>query len=89
MEKEPAGLLISLAISGIIATFLAMMAESVGYLLVSSVFWEGSILYNFFLFPKNNTNFLHTLTESLCLPSANNELHASQLKKSRIWWKIY
>jgi RsiW-degrading membrane proteinase PrsW (M82 family) len=50
VEKEPAGLLISLAISGIIATFLAMMAESVGYLLVSSVFWEGSILYNFFFY---------------------------------------
>lgn len=50
VEKEPAGLLISLALSGIIATFLAMMTESMGYLLVSSVFWEGTLLYNFFFY---------------------------------------
>ena len=48
VEKEPAGLLVSLAISGIIATFLAMVTESIGYMFVSGVFWEGSVLYNFF-----------------------------------------
>ena len=50
VEKEPAGLLVSLAISGIIATFLAMVTESIGYMFVSGVFWEGSVLYNFFFY---------------------------------------
>ena len=50
VEKEPAGLLVSLAISGIIATFLAMVTESIGYMVVGSVFWEGSVLYNFFFY---------------------------------------
>lgn len=50
VEKEPAGLLVSLAISGIIATFLAMVTESIGYMVVGSVFWEGSALYNFFFY---------------------------------------
>ncbi len=50
VEKEPAGLLISLAISGIIATFFAVITESIGYMIVGSIFWEGSVLYNFFFY---------------------------------------
>ena len=50
VEKEPMGLLISLAISGVFATFFAMIAETVGHMLVTTAFWEGSVLYNFFFY---------------------------------------
>lgn len=50
VEKEPARLLISLAVSGIIATFLAMFAEMIGSIVLGAIFLEGSILYNFIFF---------------------------------------
>ncbi len=50
VEKEPAGLLISLILFGVIATFFAVIAEMIGSVIVGILFWEGSILYNFFFY---------------------------------------
>lgn len=50
VEKEPARLLVSLALSGIIATFFAVIAELTGSVVVGLIFPEGGILYNFVFF---------------------------------------
>lgn len=50
VEKEPAGLLLSLAVCGIVATFLAMIAEMFGSVVVGLLFREGSVRYNFLFY---------------------------------------
>ena len=46
VEKEPAGLLLSLVLHGILATGLAMVAELFGGAVVGALFTENSLLYN-------------------------------------------
>ncbi len=50
VEKEPIGLLISLMLSGVIATFFAVITELIGDSIVSFLFWPDSVLYNFFFY---------------------------------------
>ena len=50
VEKEPTGLLFSLAVCGIAATFLAMIAEMFGSVVAGLLFWEGSVIYNFLFY---------------------------------------
>ena len=45
LEKEPAGLLISLLVLGVVVTFLASITEELGQMLLASLFPEGGILY--------------------------------------------
>lgn len=50
VEKEPAGLLLSLVLYGILATGLAMVAELFGGAVVGALFTENSLLYNLFFY---------------------------------------
>ncbi len=49
-EKEPAGMLISLVILGIISTSIAMVLETIGSAILGRIFTEGSVIYNLFMF---------------------------------------
>lgn len=50
LEKEPKGLLIGLVFRGIIATFLAMVAEGVGDALLSRIVIPNSLAYNLIMY---------------------------------------
>ncbi len=50
VEKEPVRLLVSLMLFGVVATFFAVIAELIGDIIVSTLFWPGTMLYNFFFY---------------------------------------
>jgi len=50
LEKEPPRLLISLVIFGILATFLALVAERVGTFVLDSLFPEGSLTHSLLMY---------------------------------------
>lgn len=50
IEKEPAGLLVSLILQGILATFLALITERAGQFVLKLFLDENSISYNAWLF---------------------------------------
>ena len=50
LEKEPKGLLLSLVLQGIFATFLALLTERVGDAILYLLFQEESLLYHFLLY---------------------------------------
>ena len=49
-EKESKGLLLSLAILGIISTFIAIVAENIGQSILNSFLKEGTVLYNLLMY---------------------------------------
>ena len=50
LEKEPQKLLLSLAILGVVSTFLAMITETVGMAVLGNMFYEESVLYRVLLY---------------------------------------
>ena len=50
LEKEPAGLLISLVLLGIVITTLAAVTEQIGDAFLTEVFPQGGLVYNFILY---------------------------------------
>ena len=50
LEKEPKGLLISLAVLGVISTSIAMVLETIGTAVLGAVFTEDTLIYNFFMY---------------------------------------
>lgn len=75
VEKEPMGLLISLVLYGILATFFAVLTEQLGHVLVSAVFWEGSFLYNLLFY--------------FCVVAASEEGFKYILLKRRTWNSLH
>ena len=50
LEKEPAGLLISILVLGIVATTLAVVTEQLGDALLTGLFPQGGVIYDFILY---------------------------------------
>ena len=50
LEKEPIGMLLMLAVAGIVSTFLAAVTEQLGDLALSWFIPEGTVLYNIILY---------------------------------------
>ena len=50
LEKEPIGMLLMLALAGIVSTFLASLAEQLGDLVLSYFIPEGTLLYHVILY---------------------------------------
>lgn len=50
LEKEPAGLLISILVLGIVATTLAVVTERLGDALLTGLFPQGGVIYDFILY---------------------------------------
>ncbi|MBQ2042195.1 MAG: PrsW family intramembrane metalloprotease, partial [Firmicutes bacterium] len=50
LEKEPTRMILSLAILGVVSTFLAMITETVGMALLGNWFSEASVAYRILLY---------------------------------------
>ena len=50
LEKEPTRMLISLAVLGVVSTFLAMITETIGMTVLGNMFYEESVAYRLLLY---------------------------------------